>query len=331
MRSLFAILAALLFTASVFSQVPQKMSYQAVIRNANNVLVTNHVIGIRVSILAGSISGTTVYSEVQTPTTNANGLISIEIGGETGFDAIDWSNNTYFVKTEIDPTGGTSYTITGASQLLSVPYALHARTAENGFSGNYLDLTNLPDLFDGQYSTLTGSPVNVSAFTNDAGYLTGFTETDPKVGANTAGYSPKWNGSALITGAVYQDDAGNVGIGTNNPATRLEVNGVITATGGNSTNWNNSFSWGNHAGLYRPVSYVPDWSEITGKPVGNNKGRYAILGWIIMGNGTCRTARTIFTTDIFKHTGMVRSLIPNHHHHSSLLHNRLTQLPAAEM
>jgi hypothetical protein len=128
MKRLFTIIAAILFAAILWAQSPQKMSYQAVIRNSSDQLVTNHVIGMRISILQGSSSGTVVYTETQTPTTNANGLVSIEIGGGAGFDAINWANYTFFIKTETDPLGGTSYTITGTSQILSVPYALHAKT-----------------------------------------------------------------------------------------------------------------------------------------------------------------------------------------------------------
>ena len=86
----------------------------------------------QISILQGSTSGSTVYVETHTPTTNANGLVTLEIGTGTGvsgdFTTITWESDTYFIKTETDPTGGTSYTITGTSQLLSVPYALHAKT-----------------------------------------------------------------------------------------------------------------------------------------------------------------------------------------------------------
>ena len=42
------------------------------------------------------------------------------------FALIDWANGPYYIKTKLDPTGGTNYTITGISQLLSVPYALYA-------------------------------------------------------------------------------------------------------------------------------------------------------------------------------------------------------------
>jgi len=115
----------------VFAQSPEKMSYQAVIRNSNNVLVSNTQVGMKISILKGSADGTEIYTEIQTPTTNGNGLVSIEIGGGTGFNTINWANGIYFIKTETDLTGGINYTISGASQILSVPYALHSKTAES--------------------------------------------------------------------------------------------------------------------------------------------------------------------------------------------------------
>jgi hypothetical protein len=134
MKQLFTILIAGLITVSAFAQAPEKMSYQAVIRDANSLLVTNQTIGIQISILQGSATGTAIYVETQAPSTNINGLVSIEIGNGivvSGiFNTIDWANDSYFVKTEIDPTGGTNYTIIGTSQLLSVPYALHSKTAE---------------------------------------------------------------------------------------------------------------------------------------------------------------------------------------------------------
>jgi hypothetical protein len=139
MKRIFTIAAALMMTASVWAQAPEKMSYQAVVRDATNALVTSQAVGMQLSILQGSVTGTSVYVETQTPTTNINGLASIEIGSGTvvsgTFNTIDWSNGPYFIKTETDPTGGTTYTITGTSQLMSVPYALHANTADSIVGG----------------------------------------------------------------------------------------------------------------------------------------------------------------------------------------------------
>ena len=108
MKKLFTLIAVLFISINLFAQAPQKMSYQAVIRNASNALVTNASVKMRISILEGSATGTAVYSELHSATTNANGLVSIEIGGGTSptgtFSSINWGNGTYFLKTETDPT-----------------------------------------------------------------------------------------------------------------------------------------------------------------------------------------------------------------------------------
>ena len=120
-------------TVAGWAQSPEKMSYQAVIRNASNQLVTNQLISMKISILKASPAGTAVYIETQSPTSNSNGLISIEIGGgvvQSGtFSSINWADGNYFIKTETDPTGGSDYSVSGTSQLLSVPYAFYAKTA----------------------------------------------------------------------------------------------------------------------------------------------------------------------------------------------------------
>ena len=137
-NSLFTLLI-LLLSASFWAQSPEMMSYQAVIRDANNSLVTNSSIGMKISIIQGSISGNSVYIETQNPTTNSNGLIAIEIGNGTtvfgDFSTIDWSNNSYIIKTETDPTGRINYSIEGTTQLLSVPYALYSKTSGSSTPG----------------------------------------------------------------------------------------------------------------------------------------------------------------------------------------------------
>ena len=139
------VLLALTFSQSIVNaQSPQKMSYQAVIRNSNKVLVANSMVGMRISILQGSETGMQVYEETQNIKTNANGLVSFEIGGQTGFDQINWQKGPYFIKTETDPTGGSDYTISGTSELLSVPFALMANTASRSL--NDLDTSSVNEL-----------------------------------------------------------------------------------------------------------------------------------------------------------------------------------------
>jgi hypothetical protein len=130
-------LAVISIALGVFAQAPQKMSYQSVVRNTSGALVVNKSVGIKISILQGTPAGTVVYQEIfnPNPQTNANGLVSLEIGGGVPtigtFSSIDWASGPYFLKTETDPAGGTSYTISGTSQLLSVPYALKAKSVES--------------------------------------------------------------------------------------------------------------------------------------------------------------------------------------------------------
>jgi hypothetical protein len=124
------IIAAFFSIQALWAQAPQKMSYQAVVRNSANELIANGNVGIKISILQSSPVGTVVFSETHTAVTNVNGLTALEIGGGTlvsgDFSTINWANGPYFIKTETDPLGGTNYTIVGTSQLLSVPYAQFA-------------------------------------------------------------------------------------------------------------------------------------------------------------------------------------------------------------
>ena len=142
MKKLTPTLFLLFLSLCIYGQSPEKMSYQAVIRDASNTLVTNQSIGMQISILQTTITGTTVYAETHTVTTNLNGLVSLEIGtGSTSdtFSTIDWSAGPYFIKTETDPTGGSSYTITGTSQLMSVPFAMYAKSSGNGITTDQSD------------------------------------------------------------------------------------------------------------------------------------------------------------------------------------------------
>lgn len=187
MKKLFTLLVMVLLCAMVMAQVPQKFMYQAVVRNVNNTLVVNQNVSARISILQGSAAGAPMYVETHMVATNDNGLLTLEIGSGNvvsgSMDDINWEEGPFFLKSEIDPDGGVNYSIEGAQQLVSVPYALYAEEAGNGFSGNYNDLMDRPtnvSAFTNDAGYLTTAtvqeaaniPTNVSAFTNDAGYIT---------------------------------------------------------------------------------------------------------------------------------------------------------------
>ena len=127
----------ILTNIAIYGQVPQKMTYQAVVRDQSNAIVSNGPVGVRIGILQGSAFGSTVYAETQAITSNVNGLVTLEIG--TGspiygrFDTIDWAGGPYFIDVRTDPTGGSNYnSIMGLAEFCSVPYALYAERSGNG-------------------------------------------------------------------------------------------------------------------------------------------------------------------------------------------------------
>jgi uncharacterized protein (TIGR02145 family) len=182
MKRISTLLAAFFITISLFGQSPSSFKYQAVLRDIRGNIKVNTNTTIIISILQGSASGTSVYSETHTATTDGFGLINLEIGKGTvtigTFGGINWGSGTYFVKVTVDGVE------MGTSQLLSVPYAMYATKAGNGFSGSYTDLTNKPNfatvatsgsygdllnkpaLFDGTWSSLTGKPTLATVATS---------------------------------------------------------------------------------------------------------------------------------------------------------------------
>jgi hypothetical protein len=204
MKKIVILLASVIFPVLVTAQAPEKMSYQAVIRDASNELISNQAIGIRISILQGSESGIPIYIETQTPTTNDNGLVTIIIGDGTttdNFSAIDWSTGPYFLKTETDPTGGTSYTITGVSQLLSVPYALYAKLSEN-----VVNLQITPNILIGPGAgENTPDDREVIAIGNSALYNNGIGATE----SSHANYNTAIGWEALYSNTTGTDNTAN--------------------------------------------------------------------------------------------------------------------------
>jgi hypothetical protein len=257
MKKITFFLTAILFCSLLLAQAPQGISHQAVIRNSLNEIVTNSTVGIRVSILQGSPTGTEVYRETHTPQSNANGLITDIIGqGVAGtgiFDSIGWSNGPYFLKTEADPTGGTNYTITGTTQIMSVPYALYSN---NGFVPAYSGSDPRPVLYD-------NGTIGIGTSTNWAKLnVNGRIVIQP--GEATWGSQINIDGSPVENGKVFQlastggdaaegqgkliigcsgkgnimvlDSSLNVGIGTDNPVSKLDVMGDINVNSNNITN-----------------------------------------------------------------------------------------------
>ena len=129
---ILSLLLALHF--GVYAQSPAGVSYQVLIRDASGALVESSSVGARVSIRQGTEGGTVVYQETHTATTSAYGVLHFQLGGGTSnndFSAIDWTAGPYFVQHEVDPEGGTSYTISGTTPLRSVPYGWYTDASED--------------------------------------------------------------------------------------------------------------------------------------------------------------------------------------------------------
>lgn len=200
-KRLCLLIVAFFTTAVLSAQVPLTFTYQAVVRDAQGRLVCNNNVGVRLSILQGSVDGIVVYSDRQTAHTNANGLFTVLIGSdENSLAHIDWAAGPYFLKSEVDPAGGTTYTLTTVQQMFSVPYAIRAHLADSVSNETDPVFMSWPK----DYNDLINSPTNVSAFTNDAGYLT--TETDPIFSAWDKDYDDLTNKPTNVS--TFTNDVG---------------------------------------------------------------------------------------------------------------------------
>ena len=273
MKTLLTLLIVFGGIVTSFAQAPEKMTYQAVIRNASDALVANTAVGTQVSILQSSPTGIAVYIERHTPTTNVNGLATFEIGAGTvvagNFAAIDWSNGPYYLKSETDPTGGTTYTISATTQLLSVPYALHAKSAE----------TALTDLVDDADNNPTNEIQTLSVNGQDLTISGGNTITLPAGGGNTLDQAYDQGGAGA--GRVITADAGEVeiingGSGTIGMRVSTTNSGVgIIAT---STNAANTFS---------PIQATTNASSTTTSAIiGSSSGGANGVSGQVMSTGT---------------------------------------------
>jgi hypothetical protein len=139
MKKIFTISIFAMLTLYNFAQTPQSFQYQAVIRDASGTALVNQPVSFQISIISSSISGTVEYIETHSLSTNALGIVTLNIGNGTPitglFTGINWGSSAHYLKVEADPTGGTSFLDLGTTQLLSVPYALYAKaTATAAFA-----------------------------------------------------------------------------------------------------------------------------------------------------------------------------------------------------
>ena len=173
-KIIFSLLSFILLAGALYAQTPKGFNYQAVVRNSAGQLMANRMVSVRISILQGSPSGTAVYHQTDNVTTNANGLFSLVVGeNSTDFDNINWSHGPYYIVSEIDPNGGTNYTLSTSQKILAVPYALHATEADR-VSENFSYDEQDPRFraWGFLYDSLRNAPTRLSQFINDLNFLT---------------------------------------------------------------------------------------------------------------------------------------------------------------
>lgn len=300
MNKAILVLTLLVTTLSTYAQAPQKFNYQAIARNTAGVELANQNIGIKLSILDGSLNGAIVYVETHTTNTNTFGLFTLQVGAGTvlngNFANIAWGSGSKYIKTEIDPTGGTTYTLAGTSELISVPYALYAGQAQSGQQG--------PTGPTGVGTQGPAGPQGLQGPTGNTGPAgptgtgtqgpTG--PTGPGSVNGTTNYVSKFTAATTLGNSQIFDNGTAVGIGTSTP-TNAQLHVVSTlanaglfetnvASGGAAVNGNNTVTGG------------VDGVGVRGNAITGNEGFG--LGGIFEGNyigarGTVTTTATFGT------------------------------------
>jgi hypothetical protein len=133
---------------------------------------------------------------------------------------------------------------------------------------------------NGSGGSMTWPPAaGIAVYDGSSGWATSI--TDNSTNWNTAYTWVNTNGANAVTAYGWGNHALAGYLTSETSHADVVVDGDFTSQGiilrgassgsysiltNNSTNWNTAYGWGDHAGLYRPISYVPAWSEITSTP-----------------------------------------------------------------
>ena len=284
-----SLLISLVFLFAIsFAQSPNSFKYQTVVRDFSGNIMANHNVSFQFSILQGTASGSSVYTETHLVTTNEFGLVNLNIGaGSTSddFSTIDWGNGPFFIKVELDENGGTTFSEMGTSQLLSVPYAMYANDVANKDdddadpnnefqtilkTGNTVTLSNSGGSFtdevnDGDISST--NELQIMNFSNDTLYL------DNGGQVYLGNYSGLWEQND--TNIYYNN--GWVGVGTSTPSGKMVVQGDDGVDPDSAL-----FEVKNKEGQTIFAVYdggVRIWVDDTGAKANTDKGGFAVGGY----------------------------------------------------
>lgn len=225
----FSIILLILINSTFFAQMTglQLINYQGVARDASSNPIVGPI-GVRFHIHQTTANGPIVFTEVHNPTTNIHGIFNVKIGSNNSsqFVAITWGTDDYFLEVQIDPTGNTAYTSIGSQQLVSVPYALYAKTAGNSASYNA-----------GSNITFTGPANNQTVNSNPNLSLAGNVLSISGSGSPVTlpAYLAGTNVTLTPSGSNYIINAAAASTATGTPY-NLTVNGPHSVTAGPSAN-----------------------------------------------------------------------------------------------
>lgn len=312
------LLTFLIAYVNVNAQAPQGINYQAVLRdNFGNVLV-NQSVGMLINIHSNSPTGPVVYSEAHTTNSNNSGIVNLVVGQGTpsagAFANIPWGNgSSYYAEILADQTGGTNYQPIGVQQLMSVPYALYAERSGNTYNagtginvnGDTIEAQNTQAIWNAE--KLQGNAVSTSAPT--AGQVLKWDGNDWKPDTdNTSGSVITYNAGDGIRidsqyyihsnftengGNIHNNNAGNVGIGTNTPAAKLHLEGDLRM----SQSSNNYVQFQVPASSNQTTTYeLPPNQGNAGEFLGSNGAGQLSWSNPLAGGSSCRSNRAVFQT-----------------------------------
>ncbi|WAC13752.1 tail fiber domain-containing protein [Dyadobacter pollutisoli] len=233
MKKTVTLLLLVFLAFRIQAQAPQKFDFQGVARNAAGDVIGNTTISLKLNIRSGTDVGPVVFTETHHPTTSSSGIFTVPVGisnADNGpFQLVDWKTGPYFLQVAIDVAGGSNYTNMGVSQILSVPYALHAAEAQEAVHAKEADYTLEADHAKEANRWINNDPIVQTGILGSGGIL-----ANPAEDANLIWYPRK---AAFRAGLVLNDawDDSNIGTASFAAGNNTQASGPLSVSLGDNS------------------------------------------------------------------------------------------------